>query len=201
VTEPDADTLLTPRLRLERLTARDLPALHAIQSDPAVWRHHPPGVAVERAETEELLASIDTAWRNAGLGLRGVRTRDDAALLGTCGVMPFYLGGRRVWNLGYRLAAPAHGHGYATEAALAVVAEVHERFPGEGIIGRVLEHNPASVAVLEKAGLAVARRGPASPDHLVPAGGGSAAGGIAVRRLYADRELPDDLADTLISLG
>jgi RimJ/RimL family protein N-acetyltransferase len=189
------EALVTERLLLDRLTRDDLPALHAIQSDPAVWRHHPPGVHESLDDTVELLDAVDRAWRNVELGLRAVRPRGGVELLGTCGVMPFYLGGRRVWNLGFRLAAAVQGRGYGTEAAVATADDLRARHPDDAIIGRVLEHNPASIRVLESAGLSEVRRGPASPDHIAP-------GGVTATRLvYADRELPVDLADTLLVLG
>lgn len=61
-------------------------------------------------------------------------------------------------EIGYWLGEPHWGQGYAGEAVAGLVAAVRD-IPGFGMIdARVLDTNPASVRVLEKAGFAVIER-------------------------------------------
>ena len=72
-------------------------------------------------------------------------------LIGYCGVEPFELDGKIELELGYRLTANARGHGYATEAARAVLDYYQQR----GIINIIAftaYGNEPSQAVLKKLG-------------------------------------------------
>jgi len=201
-----ADALTTSRLVLDRLTTADADRLHRIQSDPVLWRDDPEGVHQRLEQTLELLDAVDRAWDRVGLGLRAVRQRppdelvagerlgesdvDPGELLGTCGVMPFYFGGRLVWNLGYRLSASAHGHGVATEAAAATMDEMRRLHPEDPVIGRVKSTNSASIRVLEKVGLRELGRTGARDTTDSDA-----------RVVFADRGLDDEYARLLIAFG
>jgi RimJ/RimL family protein N-acetyltransferase len=58
-------------------------------------------------------------------------------------------------RLGYWLAEHAHGHGYMTEAAGALIAHAFDTTPIWAIESAVLTDNPASLRVQEKLGFAV----------------------------------------------
>lgn len=170
-----ADTL-TPRLRLSRPRADDLDDLFAISNDPRVWTHYPTLRHLAREETAARMAHWEESWETAGSGSWSVRLRSTGELIGNRGCT--LLGGE-VWNLGYRLSADHHGHGYATELATAAVEHAHRVEPDRPVIAYLVEHNRASARVAEKVGLALVHRtrDAGNPDPSVQ------------RLVYADRAL------------
>ncbi len=74
------------------------------------------------------------------------------------GVMSFMMAERPEPELGYWLGEPHWGRGYASEAAIGLLAAA-QPLPGfANVIARVLQSNPASIRVLEKAGFTVIER-------------------------------------------
>lgn len=181
MTTADSGSVETERLDLSRPVPEDLPALFSILSDPRVWTHFPTLRHTDVSETEAAVQRWTEGWEANGLDTWVVRRRDDATPIGYGGCS--VLGGE-VWNLGYRLAPEAQGHGYATELARAAVVQAHRRRPDMPVIAYLLEHNTASARVAIRLGLELVHRGPdaGNPD---PA---------ATRLVYADRALtPDEL--------
>jgi len=83
-----------------------------------------------------------------GLGLLPIERRDSGEFIGYCGLTV----GRGSFDepeIAYELAQRAHGHGYATEAARAVV-EAAARTGRRRLWATVREWNTASFRVLEK---------------------------------------------------
>ena len=85
-----------------------------------------------------------------GLGLLVVERRDDSEFLGYCGLLVGE-GSFDEPEIAYELARRAHGHGYATEAARAVVEAAAET-GRRRLWATVREWNEPSFRVLEKAG-------------------------------------------------
>lgn len=87
----------------------------------------------------------------------------------------------KVWNLGYRLAAQEHGHGYATELGREAIRRAGLARPELPVISSLLGHNVASARVATNLGFKLVYRGldAGNPD---PA---------AVRLVDADRSLAD----------
>jgi len=193
-----ADTsfeILTDRLSLRRPEPDDFDAIFAIYTDPRVWTHFP---SLRPTDPERIAAMIQrwiSSWESHGLGSWIVRLRETGEVIGNggCAMLPSLPSASdaadasegvadaaaRVWNLGYRLSADHHGHGYATEvsrAALAAAAQVAADVP---VIAYLVEHNRASAAVAEKTGLHLVHRAPdvGNPDPAV------------MRLVYADRAL------------
>ncbi|GAA1236299.1 hypothetical protein GCM10009633_06580 [Janibacter melonis] len=175
----------TTRLDLARPTLDDVDALHAIYADPRVWTHFPSLRFTQREQTERMVARWVAAWRAHGLGQRLLRAPGESELLGHAGCE---VRDDTFVNLGYRLAPLAHGRGLATEAALAAVAEAHERRSDLPVVAYLVAHNHASARVTTKVGLTLRH---AAPDFGNPDPG-------VMRHVYADRELTDaELAATL----
>jgi RimJ/RimL family protein N-acetyltransferase len=85
-----------------------------------------------------------------GLGLLPIVRRTEGDLIGYCGLTV----GRGTFEepeIAYELAQRVHGHGYATEAARAVV-EAAQATGRERLWATVREWNAASFRVLEKIG-------------------------------------------------
>ncbi len=165
----------TDRLVLHRPTASDLPELHALMADPAVWAHYPSLVHRDLAATEATVERWDESWRDHGLGVWAVRDHDGAFLgYGGCDLRD-----DTYWNLGYRLRTEAQGRGYATEVARAGIAAARRLRPEVPVVAYLLENNAASAAVARHAGLVEVHRAPdvGNPDS------------DAVRLVCADRDL------------
>lgn len=180
-----AHQLLTPqqeirtdRLVLTPLTPADIDDAFAVFSDARTWGHLPAGRHTDRATTVDLVQRKIGGRARHGLGSWAARTAD-GTFVGIGGVDMTAAG---VWNLGYRLAPASWGNGYARELALAAVSAAQQVAPCAPVTGRVLTNNPASAAVLRKAGLSLVWHGPAS--GAVPAG--------VHGQVWTDRELTDD---------
>jgi ribosomal-protein-alanine N-acetyltransferase len=141
--------LETPRLRLRPLRVEDAPAIYAYAHDAAVarfvsWPQHrslDDSTAFLKYAAEAVASGREMQWALA--------RRDNDAVIGTAGVR---LQGHRV-ELGYVIAQPHWGRGYATEVATRIVEWALDN-PG---VVRVWAYchvdNAASARVLEKAGM------------------------------------------------
>jgi RimJ/RimL family protein N-acetyltransferase len=65
---------------------------------------------------------------------------------------------RDVPELGFALAARAHGKGYASEAVRAAIAYADAHLPAERTVCLINEDNAASIRVVQKAGYTVFER-------------------------------------------
>jgi RimJ/RimL family protein N-acetyltransferase len=144
----------TPRLRLRPFTNDDLDAVHAYQSRADVCRYIPYSPRT-RAEVAERIAVAQgkTTLDNEGDVLQlVVATRADDTVVGD--VILFWRSAEhRSGEIGYVLD-PAHaGHGYATEAAGALLDIAFDELELHRVIGRIDERNAASAAVLTRLGM------------------------------------------------
>lgn len=200
----------TDHLVLAPLTPADIDELFAVQSDARTWRHLPTGRPTSRTATEHVVQTAIGSRVRFGLGAWSVRLGADApgaglaagAFLGSGGVT-MSAGG--TWNLGYRLAPECWGRGYATELARAAVDAAARTRPDTAVTGRVLSNNPASAAVLRKAGLSMVWSEsvfePATPGGPLPTGPlstGVLPTGV-LRQVWSDRRLSDTDLDWLIA--
>lgn len=167
---------VTSRLELRPPTAHDdeVSQLHSIYSDAATWAHLPAGRFTEVDQTRRLLEAWRRCWSEDGLGPWLVRRRGEERVLGNAGVA---LRHGTSWNLGYRFAPAAQGHGYAAEACRPALQRARQARPDVPVVASLLAHNTRSAALAERLGLILVHRGPDSgnPD--------------AVRLVYADRAL------------
>jgi RimJ/RimL family protein N-acetyltransferase len=146
--------LSTERLVLRPVTADDHAALLAHWTQPDVRRFLFDGAAPSAAEVAETIGEStgDFAARGFGVWLIELDTagRLDstaAGLVGTAGLRP--LGGSGL-EIFYSLAPGAWGHGYATEAARAVVEYGLGPLGLPEVLAEVDEGNAASVAVVKR---------------------------------------------------
>ena len=179
------DAVLTSRLDLRRPVPCDVAGLFAICSDSRVWSHYPSGRHRSAEQTRTMVQRWQNGWDAVGLGAWSVRLRGDMRVIGYGGC---WVVGGAYWNLGYRLAADAHGHGHATELACEAVARTRDVNAALPVVAYLVEGNFASERVARKAGLTLVYRAPdaGNPDA------------SAIRLVYADRRLtPDALAAAL----
>ncbi len=143
--------LATERLDLRPLVPGDAPALFAIYSDPEVQRYgsSPPWaglqVAVDAIERDRKDAEDGSALR------LGLFRRTDDALLGTCTLFQIDEQCRRA-EIGYGLARSAWGHGYATEAIMALLAHGFGEMRLNRVEADIDPFNVASARALERQG-------------------------------------------------
>jgi RimJ/RimL family protein N-acetyltransferase len=144
-------TLVTARLRLRPFTDADADALYALHSDAFVLRYWdaPPWTDPERAE--RFLATCNQLAED-GTGARLAMDRaTDGAFLGWCGLTRWNPDFRSA-SLGYCLTQAAWGHGYATEAARALLQWGFDTLPLNRVQAEADTRNAASARVLEKLG-------------------------------------------------
>lgn len=145
--------LTTERLHLREFVADDWPAVLAYQQDPLylrynAWTERTP--AAVREFVGWFLAQQQQTPRDKYQFVLELKTT--GALIGNCGVRRTAPGAPEA-DLGYELA-PAHwGHGYATEAARAVLAFGFATLGVHRLEAHCVAENTGSARVLEKIGM------------------------------------------------
>jgi ribosomal-protein-alanine N-acetyltransferase len=146
--------LSTKRLLLRDFTEDDWPAVLAYQSDPRYLRFYP----WTRRTAEDVQAFVQTFLDQQQQQPRckfqlAVTLRSEGRhLIGNCGLRQDSLDAPQA-DLGFELD-PAHwGHGYATEAARALLRFGFEEWGLHRIWAHCLAENTASARVLEKIGM------------------------------------------------
>jgi RimJ/RimL family protein N-acetyltransferase len=144
--------LRTARLELRRFAGRDLGPLLAVFGDPEVMRY----VGTERRPLTgngvmALMRTADGHWSRHGFGLLAVAERESGRVIGEAGLQVLEAGPDI--ELGYTLARAAWGHGYATEAAQAVLRWAFAWLRLERVIAVADPVNEASLRVLAKVGM------------------------------------------------
>ncbi|MEV4220041.1 GNAT family N-acetyltransferase [Nonomuraea sp. NPDC049725] len=158
--------LVTERLRLRAWVPSDAEGYHGLwlERDPRV----PSARRVDdegRPTVEDLRGRLveDPRGAEPGLGLFPVELRDTGEFIGYCGLIV----GQASFDepeIAYELARRAHGHGYATEAARAVL-EAAVRTGRRRLWATVREWNAPSFRVLEKLGFHPSGRVTEDAEH------------------------------------
>ncbi len=161
--------LTTPTLHTDRLQVRpfddaDADALYAMHSNAHVMRYWDAPPWTERNRAQQFIEKC-RRMANDGTGVRPAVDRlDDGGFIGWCsltGWNPDY----RSAELGYCFTEAAWGHGYATEAARAVLQWAYDTLDLNRVEARADTRNIASARVLEKLGFV--REGTLRQDCIV----------------------------------
>ncbi|MEM9519215.1 MAG: GNAT family N-acetyltransferase [Actinomycetota bacterium] len=147
------DPLVTERLLIRPFRAGDADALYERRNDPEVaelqsWETPYPRASAERVVAElEAMDSppIDEWW------MLTIERRSDGATLGDLALHLSNAG--RTAEIGYTLARSEWGHGYATEAAHALVDHLFSRPEITRVCGMLHPDNHRSARVLEHLGM------------------------------------------------
>ncbi|MFJ8042535.1 GNAT family N-acetyltransferase [Kitasatospora sp. NPDC096147] len=150
--------LETGRLVLRRFGGADLDALAELHGDPLVMRYIDTGRPQPREAVErEVLPAILRGYRELpdGLGTFAVLAKADGAFLGWVALQPADSVGLAAGGteLGYRFRPAAWGHGYATEAARALVGHAFAHTATPAVVATTMTVNAGSRRVMEKTGL------------------------------------------------
>jgi RimJ/RimL family protein N-acetyltransferase len=144
-------TLNTARLRLRPFTDGDADALFALHSSPTVLRYWDAPPWRERVCAERFLTACRQMAED-GTGARLALDRvPDGAFLGWCSLKRWNPQHRSA-SLGYCFEEAAWGHGYATEAAGALLRWAFDTLDLNRVQAETDTRNVASARVLEKLG-------------------------------------------------
>ena len=146
--------IATERLRLRPFRGDDLDALHAIQSRPDVARYlywEPRSRAAVRDALAERTRQATVEKEGDKLVL-AVERRDTRTLIGDVNLL-WLSREHRQGETGFVLHPDHHGHGFAAEAARAMLGLGFELLGLHRIIGRCDGRNAASMRVMEKLGM------------------------------------------------
>jgi 3-dehydroquinate dehydratase/shikimate dehydrogenase len=148
-----SDTALkTDRLLLRRWRVGDLDPFAELNADPRVMELFPS--TLTRGESDALADRITKHMDDQGWGLWAVEVPGIAHFIGFVGLSPAddTLGNPSV-EVGWRLAAPHWGHGYATEGALAALNFGFHELALNEIVSFTSAGNIRSRRVMEKIGM------------------------------------------------
>ncbi len=147
------EALRTARLLLRDWRDDDLAPFAALNAHPEVTRYLP--APLSRAESDALALRIRRELLECGYGLWAVESPGEAPFLGFVGLAapafdaPF----TPCVEVGWRLAWPFWGKGYATEAARAVLSHAFGPLGLREVVSFTTEANLASRRVMEKLGM------------------------------------------------
>lgn len=168
---PGTDIVLrTERLILRDWRDADVAPFAALNADPEVGQFilGP----LERTKSDALADRIRIAIAERGWGLWAVEIVGGEPFIGFTGITPinFEAAFAPATEIGWRLARSAWGHGYATEAANAVLAHAFETLGFDALVSITATINRRSRRVMERIGMRYDPAGdfdhPAiAPDH------------------------------------
>ena len=146
-------TVNTERLTLRQWRESDRAPFAALNADPEVMQHFP--APLTREQSDALIDRHRARLAAGEPGLFAVDVRATGELIGFVGVaVPrFQAPFTPCTEIGWRLARPAWGHGYATEAALAVLDHGFNTLALSEIVSFTYAGNQRSRAVMERIGM------------------------------------------------
>jgi RimJ/RimL family protein N-acetyltransferase len=148
--------IATERLILRSWRDDDVDPFHAISSDPAVMATL--GPVMSRDEVAALIARVAGIEAEHGHTFWALERKEDARLIGWCGVIPGAVGpiaGKL--EIGWRLARDAWGRGYVSEAARATLDWLFEALREDTAWAITSVGNVRSRAVMERLGMTYRR--------------------------------------------
>ena len=144
----------TSRLVLRRFQISDVEPFQAYRSDPLVARYQGWEAPYSRVKAEAFVTEmmncpmiVSTAWMQIA-----IERENDHAMIGDCAfhLLPDDL---RQAEIGFTLAQPWWGHGYATEAVRALLQFLFTEADLHRVIAVCDVLNKASMRVLERVGM------------------------------------------------
>ena len=145
--------LTTARLLLREWRDEDRPPFAELNADLRVAEFL--GQPLDRGASDALVDRIIAHWASDGHGLWAVERLEDGQFLGFTGLAApsFETAFTPCVEVGWRFAATAWGHGYATEAARAALRFGFEDLDLDEIVSFTTAANARSRAVMERLGM------------------------------------------------
>ena len=153
VTRSPGVIVITDRLVIRLFRRSDAEAMTRIFSDPEVMRF---GAGVQTFEWTQdwIQRCLADYQRKSGIGVWAAVEKESETVIGYCGLFHFPdVCGHPETELGYRLARPYWGRGYATEAARAVLNYGFNTLRLPRLISIIDPLNFGSIRVAEKLGM------------------------------------------------
>jgi ribosomal-protein-alanine N-acetyltransferase len=157
--------LETARLIIRTLEPRDAQAWVAMLDDPEVLRFLPPGPARTMEVFQSAITARHAMEREGGYAMWAVTEKGTDTFVGQCGLRPVDSmqpqpetaapddPATREFDLAYHFTRACWGKGYATEAAITVLAYGLGPLGLDCIIAVAMPENIGSWRVMEKAGM------------------------------------------------
>jgi RimJ/RimL family protein N-acetyltransferase len=149
---------MVPELRTERLRLRgwrpeDREPFAALNADAKVVQYLPR--AIERAESDALVAQIEAGWEEHDYGLWAVEVPGVAPFVGFVGLSRTSFDARftPAVEVGWRLARSAWGSGYATEGGRAALTYGFDHIGLDEIVSFTAQGNTRSRRVMDRLGM------------------------------------------------
>jgi RimJ/RimL family protein N-acetyltransferase len=153
----------TERLRLRRLTTDDAPFIFELLNDPAWLRFiGDKGIRTQEDARNYLRQGPLAMYDRVGFGLYLTELRNSGTPIGLCG--PIKRDGLKDVDLGFAFLPAFRSHGYAREAAVAVVDYARATLHLARLLAITSAENQASVRLLEKLGMRFERMIRLFPD-------------------------------------
>jgi RimJ/RimL family protein N-acetyltransferase len=145
--------LRTARLLLRRWRDADREPFAALNADPEAMRYFP--ATLDREQSDSLIDRQLALLDERGWGLWAVEVVGGASFVGFVGlsVPSFEAHFTPAVEVGWRLAREHWGHGYATEAASAVLAFAFDELGLEEVVSFTTVANERSRRVMERLGM------------------------------------------------
>lgn len=145
--------LVTDRLALRQWRDADLAPFAALNADPEVMRYFP--APLTRTQSDEFAGYVHETIERQGWGLWAVEVIDGPAFIGFVGLnrVTFDEHFTPAVEVGWRLARPFWGYGYATEAATAALSFGFERLELDEIVSFTTRSNEPSIRVMRRLGM------------------------------------------------
>ena len=145
--------LRTDRLLLRPWRTADRQAFARMNADPEVMEFFV--APLTREESDAFVDRIEAGFAEHGFGVWAVEEISTGAFIGFAGLLhqTFEASFTPAFEVGYRLARHAWGHGYATEAAREAVRFGFEHVGLVEIVSMTAVANVRSRAVMEKLGM------------------------------------------------
>lgn len=144
-------TLEAGRLRLRMFREGDLDGLAGMYGDAETMRHIGDGRVLTREETWRAIAGMLGHWALRGHGMWALELVDSGELVGRVGFIdpPGWPG----FELGWLVARPHWGRGFATEAARVALDHAVRALRRDRVISLIRPGNRASARVAAKIGM------------------------------------------------
>ena len=145
-------TLETDRLQLRQWKDTDVKALAQMCADPEVMRYFPS--VLSTSESNTMAQSIRSKMEQNGWGWWAVSLKDDDQFMGFLGLnSPHGLPFTPCIEIGWRLAQPFWGKGYAIEAGREVLAFAFHTLKLEEVVSFTAVSNHRSQRVMQRIGM------------------------------------------------
>ena len=145
--------LATARLQLRQWREQDLEPFAALNADREAMRYFP--ATLTRAQSDEFARFVQGMLTVQGWGLWAVEVRQRAPFIGFVGLNRprFEAHFMPAIEIGWRLARPYWGQGYATEAAVAALTFAFKELSCPEVVSFTAVVNERSLAVMRRLGM------------------------------------------------